>query len=491
MTGEPLFTEVLGAIEFRYAYRFSAHAAHSLRGVARLEATVAAPSGWHRTLALGSPTEFHGDHALIRGTLGLRPLYALLQRVGQMTEVSADSYTITIAPRVIATGSLDGQMLHATFSPESQFSLAEHEIEPRGGGGSAATSSADQASSSAANPFASSASGSVSGIEKQSRSISMGPIRLSVTASRALSLIGIAIVVCALLGARGIVARPVPREEAATIRARYGHLIVSVDRISQVPGVAVIDVADMDALARIAEHYDRSILHETGGQGDAFWVTDESGQFRYTVGAAASPTPGQLAEPVRPIAPAQPVAPESPTPERPPREQPTVQQPAVPGPTASEEPTVQQPAVPQPAASEQPATQQPAVPQPVAWEQPTVEQPAVPQPVAWEQPVAQQTVTPQPAAWAQPAAWVPPAADPPAPPQSATWEQPAAWEQPADASVEPQAAPVDGGTGDFPVEEVYADEMELDVIAYQSSRDGRPKRSNTSPTLTASTGSSG
>jgi hypothetical protein len=40
----------------------------------------------------------------------------------------------------------------------------------------------------------------------------------------------------------------------------------------------VIDVADIDALARIAEHYERSILHDAAG---AFWVSDESGQFRY------------------------------------------------------------------------------------------------------------------------------------------------------------------------------------------------------------------
>jgi hypothetical protein len=67
-------------------------------------------------------------------------------------------------------------------------------------------------------------------------------------------------------------------------------MIVQVDRVWQLPGVPVIDVADMDALARIAEHYDRSILHETTDEGDAFWVTDESGQFRYAVGVWASAT---------------------------------------------------------------------------------------------------------------------------------------------------------------------------------------------------------
>ena len=82
------------------------------------------------------------------------------------------------------------------------------------------------------------------------------------------------------------------REETAAIQARYGRMIVPVERVWQEPGVAVIDVADMDSLVQIAERYDRSILHETSEEGDAFWVTDESGQFRY---ALSAPTYSPLA----------------------------------------------------------------------------------------------------------------------------------------------------------------------------------------------------
>ena len=58
-----------------------------------------------------------------------------------------------------------------------------------------------------------------------------------------------------------------------------------MERVWQQPGVAVIDVADIEALVRIADHYDRSILHELTDYGEAFWVTDESGQFRFWIGA--------------------------------------------------------------------------------------------------------------------------------------------------------------------------------------------------------------
>jgi hypothetical protein len=55
--------------------------------------------------------------------------------------------------------------------------------------------------------------------------------------------------------------------------------------MSQQPGIPVIDVPDIGSLAQLAEHYDRSILHEVSREGEAFWVIDESGQFRYALGA--------------------------------------------------------------------------------------------------------------------------------------------------------------------------------------------------------------
>jgi len=289
VTGEPLFTRLIREIEYRYAYSFKASAAHSLRGKAQLYATVAAPTGWRTTLALASPTYFRGDHTVIAGVLDLASLSETLRRVDSMTRVKNNRYTVTIAPRVSAKGSLDGQQLHAAFSPSTQFPMTEYEIEPPGEAASAAAagSSSAKPGSSAANPFASSASASVTGNREQTRALSLGPFRPSVTAARAIALGGIAIVLCAMSAAVAVVRRRAPRDTSATIRARYNHLIVPVERVWPLPGVPVIDLGDIDALARIAEHYERSILHETHAGGEAFWVADESGQFRYAPGSGA------------------------------------------------------------------------------------------------------------------------------------------------------------------------------------------------------------
>jgi signal peptidase I len=290
-TGEPLFTHVVDDVHLRMTYRFHSPAQHSLAGRASLLATVASTSGWQTTLKLGGPTYFRGDRAVVTGTLSLQSLMALMRSVESTTAVRG-SYTVAITPHVNAVGSLGGLPLHTSFTPQIRFSANQLEVQPiiaAGGppaGGQPASS-----------PFAPSDSGTATGRRYQPLYLSFGIGRLSVASARAIALGTIVAILCAL-GAALAFLRTRRRDEGETIRSRYGRLIVPVERVWQEPGVAVIDVADMDSLVAIAEHYDRSILHESTDDGEAFWVTDESGQFRYAVGSAAGgtrPSPAPVA----------------------------------------------------------------------------------------------------------------------------------------------------------------------------------------------------
>ncbi len=286
VTGEPLFTRVVSLVDLRFAYRFHTAAAHSLAGEASLSATVASTSGWQTTLQLGQPTRFRGDRALVTGTLDLTSLLALVHRVNTTTGVGG-TYTLTLVPHVRASGRLGNRPFSTAFSPPAQFTLGQGELQS-----SAPTGSSSTTGQPAANPFAPSASGSVTGTRSQPRLLSFGIAQLSVATAREIVLGGIAIIVCILAAVLAFVRARV-RDESSTIRARYGRMIVPVERVWQLPGVPVIDVADMDALAQIAAHYDRSILHETAEEGEAFWVTDESGQFRYALGSWVSAADGE------------------------------------------------------------------------------------------------------------------------------------------------------------------------------------------------------
>ncbi len=278
VTGEPLFTRVVSLVNLRFAYHFHAAAAHALAGEASLSATLTSTSGWHTTLGLGAPTHFSGDRALVTATLDLPTLLALMHNVNTATGVGG-SYTITLVPHVQVRGSLDNQPLSTAFAAPVQFTVGVGEIQPSAVAGASSTTGQQPAT----NPFAASVSSAVTGTREQPRFLSFGVARLSVARAREIALGGMAIVVLVVMAIVAAV-RPRLQDEAAAIRARYGRLIVPVARVWQLPGVPVIDVADMDALAQIAEHYDRSILLETTADGEAFWVADESAQFRYAVG---------------------------------------------------------------------------------------------------------------------------------------------------------------------------------------------------------------
>ncbi len=290
VTGDPLFTHVLSSVDLRYSYRFHTAAEHSLAGSAALYANVSSTSGWQTTLPLGSATHFHGDRALVTAQLDLPSLLALMQRVETTTAVGG-AYTLTIAPHVRTAGSVGGAPLHTTFSPQVQFSINQREVQPIASAGGSPAGGTLAGGQSATSRFVQSSAGSATGKVDQPLYLSFKFTQLSVATARWIALGGIAFVSGILLLTLAFIRPRGWREEPAAIQARYGRMIVPVERVWQEPGVAVIDVSDMDSLVRIAERYERSILHEATDEGDAFWVTDESGQFRYAIGAPAYPTP--------------------------------------------------------------------------------------------------------------------------------------------------------------------------------------------------------
>jgi len=274
-TGDPIFTHVLSSVQLAFSYRFASAATHRLSARARLDATITSTSGWQTTIPLSPPAPLRGDGGTVTGRLELAPLLGMISRVEAVTSVSG-TYTLTVKPLVTLGGELAGAPLTGRFEPASKFSLNRLEIRP-------ITSGA--ASSEAAPPptsFEHAQTGSVTARRSRSSQLALGPVKLPVASARAIALGGILTVAFTLMTAIAF-ARPRRREPADEILARHGSMIVPVERVWQQPGVAVIDVADIDSLARIAAHYERSILHERAEYGDAFWVSDESGQFRYAV----------------------------------------------------------------------------------------------------------------------------------------------------------------------------------------------------------------
>jgi signal peptidase I len=307
-TGEPLFTKLVNDVNLRFDYAFATKARHSLTGKGSFLLLVTANDGWHRTLPLGSPVYFKGAHATITGTLSLSSLLELTRQIQAATRVEG-SYEFAVVPSVVTSGSVEGVPLRASFSPAIQFLIESNEINLQGSGGSVndeslllAGTGKQGAKGALPAELTPSTSGATTGEQSTPLTLALGPWRVSVSAARTLALSAIGIILAALLAILALLqpllalVRPL-RDESASIQARYGRMIVPVAHVSRLPGDAVIDVSDMESLVKIAEHYDRSILREETSDGDAYWVTDESGQFRYTVDAHSGALPEQAAEP--------------------------------------------------------------------------------------------------------------------------------------------------------------------------------------------------
>jgi signal peptidase I len=291
VTGEPLFTHLVHALDVHFAYTLQSHGGSGrVRARATLAATLSSSSGWRTTIPLAGPHELGGARGALDARIDLRALLRLISSVESSTAVRG-AYTLTIAPHVRTTGSIAGAPLHAGFSPVTKFSLNQLELRPI----TASGATASEAQPSAAT-FTSSAAGSVSARHSRSASMSLGVASMSVSSARTISLAFLALLSCLLLAAIMLL-RPRRRDETTAILARYGALIVPVDCVWQQPGLTVIDVAGIDALVKLAAHYERSILHEQTEYGNAFWVTDESGQFRYAVWAEEAQAEEWEAEP--------------------------------------------------------------------------------------------------------------------------------------------------------------------------------------------------
>jgi hypothetical protein len=83
------------------------------------------------------------------------------------------------------------------------------------------------------------------------------------------------------------------RDEHALIAAAYGHLLVPL-RPPAPAWPTVVDLADLDALARLASQHGRMILRVTDGLAYSYVVEGDGVAYRYRPDAPA-PLPAPLA----------------------------------------------------------------------------------------------------------------------------------------------------------------------------------------------------
>ena len=272
-TGEPVFQRLVPRLRVTFTYRLESELPVTARGRIALDARISDGRGWERILPLAVERPFSQGGTTVSGVLDLEYLQRLTDQVRGLTGSGQTAYTVAVLPRVQTTGRVGGEAVEGVFAPALSFDVGDLRLQPSLQGGEGV------------GPFAPREPGS--GTRAVRAELALGPFSLSVANARRLSLLGIAALL--LLGGVALTAgrRRPGGDEQNRIRARYGHLLLSVTARSG-GWEHVIELADMDALVRLAEHQGKLILEVTDGSDRYYVVEDGKTAYRYR---AHSPEP--------------------------------------------------------------------------------------------------------------------------------------------------------------------------------------------------------
>jgi signal peptidase len=276
-TGEPVFLRLAPEAVVRFSARLESEVPHAVRGTGTLVAELSDESGWTRTFELQEAANFSGDSFTASGTLRVGRIRALVEDVESLTGVERPSYTLTLAPHVDFQGVVAGRRLDDEFTPRLVFQLDANQLSLEPG----LTQRLQPARA-----------GSVKTVVQKPRELSLFGVSFPIAAVRWAVLAG-ALLLFAAAGALALVhLRAVRRDEPTRIQARYGPWLVEVAGARSRIGGAVVDMATMEGLVRLAERGNRLILHEEHEGVHLYLLEDEGVLYRFSVGGVEPEPPG-------------------------------------------------------------------------------------------------------------------------------------------------------------------------------------------------------
>ena len=262
-SGEPVYVRLVHRLPVSFRYRLQATDPGNVAGTLAFSAVLSDDGGWRHTVPLQAARPFAGTSATARGVLDLDRVHQVIAAFEQETGEHNTLYHVSLDARVRVHGTVADRPLAATFAPALALDLDQVRL-------TVATGSALRRAQ--------------GGAGTRDETTTLDALGRTVTVARArgiATVLGIAGLVLAgvggllmLLGGRD--------QEVAAIRRRYEDWIVDVVP-GERPNVDERRVASMEALARLAEQYDRLILHERRVDGDAFLVEDGGIVFTYAV----------------------------------------------------------------------------------------------------------------------------------------------------------------------------------------------------------------
>ena len=275
-SADPVFLRLVRTLTIRFTYGVHSRYEAAFSGDAALEAVLSDGNGWNRRIVVAPRRTFHGTHVTLAGPLDLGVLSRAVRLFEAKTGVHNPAYHLELAPRVRVHGVAGGRAIRESFAPSLAFDLDELRLQ-------LAHSPAGASSNALARTRAVAGSRTITAtLGLFGRQVTVGGARrLAAAVASAGLILALAAALFLLLWRRD--------DELAAIERRFGDLIVPVASGSH-RHASERTVATIDALVRVAERYDRVILHETRAGGHSFLVDDAGVVYRYDIGSPPEET---------------------------------------------------------------------------------------------------------------------------------------------------------------------------------------------------------
>ena len=282
-TGSPIFLRLVQQVQFHLAYQLEARKLHGVVGTYSIDARVSGIGSWKGYIPLTERTRFTGESFSADVTVDIAKVQAMIAATQAETGLRGDNVIIELVPHV-KIGGFDGDApISATYDTPLSLKVTPLDVslvkDPKGPDDEVgATEEATYRT-----PI------------DRVRKLSLFGRTITVERGRTIAAAGLFGGLLWLLIAGIGLRRSRALPEPARIRRRYHSILVDVASVPD--DLDMIELGDIDALARIAERGERLMLHHDDGECHSYLVDDGGPTYRYrTRRPAAIPVP----EPVAP-----------------------------------------------------------------------------------------------------------------------------------------------------------------------------------------------
>ena len=268
-SGEPIFPKLTCLLNLGFGYQVAGDQLQAISGTQQLSAKVTdEQSGWQRTISLKPETPFDGSSFSTRATLDLCQIEELVSSVEDQTGFHPGAYTLVIFPHISISGLFAGQGFNDTFEPQLIFKFDKVHFYLNVDG-------------TQIDPLHFSKPGTISTAATEDNTLSFLGLNPRIIDLRMLAALGLCLSIAGALLFGLMVYNTGQRSQESLIHMKYGSLMIDVFDRGLETLIPMIDVANIDDLAKIAERQNTMILHMTRDFMHFYYVQNSGTTYRY------------------------------------------------------------------------------------------------------------------------------------------------------------------------------------------------------------------